>query len=855
MAIYTQQHLLALAEREGRLDFQELMQKRAKDGFTCKIQDLKNDSFEGKGWTLKQGLLNVKEQHDTKELMDYLENKLSSYDWFQTRRYKMEQEQQGKVFEKPQLPYGYDGYAKLFKVLGYWGENPAMDVICLLKTKEGKIAVQVTVRFDKTFAFVGGMIDKGTSEQKDVVLKKCVQEFLEEFYSNDLFVAGSETHKLASAMNPQDLAAALQRAVPPKDPNIPNEFDKLEPMKAELYKVFAQNPGLDFHTKITTLEAKLRQLGEAQKIGAAELDVFWVRIKCCLYQECFPRQFNSMKEFLNNNLVPLPKTINEGDPRNTDTAYMVTYPHYLSIDKHALEQYQKDWGVKPKGGDDVIDAKVKQLEDLYKVPMFSSHGKFLLQAIAHKTQGDPAYISDPVVQEQIAAVEAKIAERELKILGAVQANNGVLVQNDQSFATASGPAQLEQVNNNLPADVRDDTPKSLSYNAQDANQILKSKLGLARYNRMAAILETSGLSASARVVLAKLVNFDKVHIVIDNSGSMDGLDYETIDPETNRTIKITRWQEAKRRVDKLLPLLALAGVKVEFSFLNNPKVVEHKTHAFDFSSKPGQNDVPSLETELYNAQQFLKKVFDARPDGGTEVAPRLKGPTSQGTETKPVFTMLITDGQADDEKEAVAVLNARKNNAANPVTVIGCTNHSEHIGWVRDLAKQPSTCVAMLDDFGKEKSRLAMLQGTMIPFNRAIYEFLHITPRSVGEEAEHGFMVYHYALSQDKPLSQEQLAELLGYSEMTDIEYDMYLDNRVKYQAALRGNPGAQMSGQMAAFGAPAVGNPPPFASAPYVGVGGYPYSNSNNGASSSSSNSNNQQNNRNNQLYNRNNI
>jgi hypothetical protein len=792
----------ALAAREGVLNFQELAKNRREKGFQHFIPDLaKQGKFNGAGWSVTNGLLTVQTQHNTDELMTFLEDKLRHHAWFQTRAQLAEMRAAGKVIEQPVLPAGFDAYTEVFKSLGYWGKNPAMDVVSLLKNADSSLSVQVIVRpHDKKYAFVGGMIDKDYNAQKEAVLEKCYQETLEEWYSNDLFAQGSATIRAANAMQPAQTLEGLRKVLAAP------EFSKLDPIKNDLLKIFEQ-PNVNFNSKMTALEQQLQTLGKAQKIPAEDLDVFWVRMKCKMYQELFPAEYRSLTDFLKTNLVVMPETTNESDPRNTQSGFMTTIPHYFYLDKDELKNKEKEWKVVAKGGDDALTAKVVDLDKLYEKSMFSAHGRILLEAVADLADNHPEILADKNFQAQLNKVQANIEKREATELGLVVNNtSGLVLQNKYSaqkpqsgsasgassssssaqapkaveqLPVISGPADLLQLNNARP----NEEPMEMVVSSQAAGKKLKAKLGDTRYARTLDILEDLRLPVSSLTVLEELSGHARVNILLDNSGSM-GEPYHTADGKST-----SRWKEAESRFTKLLPLLALSGVQVNLRVLNpSGSMPANGVKTFNFSRGIGtQDSVNVLEQELGQAMQFITALFGQGPNGGTTVNPPLSGFFAQAQQGETQLTLFITDGDASDQDNALRTLQSR-NVEANPVTVVACTNQSHEIAWIRNLAAKKGSGVVMLNDFFAEQSHIERLHGPSVPYSHSTWLLLHVTPSVVGNQPAEGLHVYH---EMDKPLSKDQLSEVLGY-EIHDVYYEHYINTcplYIKQQQAATGQP------------------------------------------------------------------
>lgn len=409
---FTTDYIIQLSKRAAALDFQDLLKSRKENGFQHFFLDLKNEAdASGEGWAFSGGLLTVKDPHNTEQIMDFLESKLGHHEWFQTRQNLEELKSQGKTIETPELPEGVESYTQQFKSLGYWGENPAMDVGTFLLEEDGSISVQVIVRpHDHKYALVGGMIDKDFHRQKSAVLEKCFQEFIEELYSNDLFAEGSETLKRTRSFKQSDISNAMQRVLAYP------EFNALNLSKSRLKEIFNQ-PNMSFISRMNEIDTEIKKI---KQFRSEDLEIFLVRIKCRLYQELFPEQYNAMIEFLMDNLSSMPETTNESDPRNTQAAFMTTTPHYFCLDRKKLAEFQQSWYVSAKGGDDAVSVKILRLEDLFDNPMYSAHGRILLEMLADFAKLNPLISKNPVLEQQLNSIDQKLTQRELTELQITQ---------------------------------------------------------------------------------------------------------------------------------------------------------------------------------------------------------------------------------------------------------------------------------------------------------------------------------------------------------------------------------------------------------------------------------------------------
>lgn len=824
-----------LAERQGVLDFQELLKNRREKGFQHFIMDLASEpETAGFGWALKKGVLIVQTNHNSDELMAFLENRLQHHYWFETRAKREERIRGGEIIETPQLPPGFDMYLELFKSLGRWGRNPAMDVVTLLKELDGTLSVQVIVRpFDKKYAFVGGMIDKDMEAQANGILQTCYMEFLEEYYSASLFKKGSPSFKAANtaekvAQLPGLLAALLADK---------KSFGSIQSYVPALLSKLTQG-GLEIN--LLTLERELKKLsGQAlssdptKKIRIEDLDHMWVVIKCQLYRGMFPHEHHSMNDFLQHHLIRMPETTNESDPRNTQSGFMTTVPHYFNLDKDELRRMEAQWLVEPKGGDDAISAKIVSLENLFEQSMFSAHGRILLTVVADLVEKNPALLANPRLQEQLAKIEAHIQNRERAGMGmaphAAQADVAKVVlrpvRGGFSLPATATDVEMGQLSNI--AQSAGAAPIEATDSAELARQDLLLSLGQKRFSRLEDAMRGLGLPNSFLVALNELRTLHNIEIILDNSGSMDGQMLALLNAETNETEMIKRWEAARRRLVQLTPLLALAGVKMDVRFLNRLAMISRtdtpadEVFSFDFSKTPGdeEQDAVGLEQKVAVALNWLGSVFKQRPSGGTYVGPHfdhiIKKTKADGQSR---FTLFITDGEASD-RDVLNGLIANRDKTRLPITVVACTDKPDEIGWARIHQFDPLARFSVLDDFGTESTRLRKAHGHLIHFSQNAWVALHVVPPALPGSPlnESGFFVYHKLMRLGDALTHEQLNEMIGYK-VSDEVYGYYLREKGALTAQLGGAVAAAANGVAVAAApvstAPSAamfGAPPPY--------------------------------------------
>lgn len=402
------QEKLSLKLHELASEFQKkslahLMERRHQNGFQHFIADLKDETYEAPGWSLRKGLLTIRLPLDNplliREIQDFINSRLAKFPWFKQ--------------EKPQdfqpCPHLYQ---LPIKTLGAFGPNKAVDPILLVVDPSGRINILAIRRYDGVRALPGGMLEKN-------VVQTCVNELLEEVFSGDLFRTGGLTANLIDTKYKQDPIAfkskviELVRAAEKSyskvfTPYLARFTDEIEQFDEPVPSVFLARV-LGFLSK-----------ANFQHVDSTELVQIQTHIKCDVYKHCCAEQYGQFKEKLEANLAENRKLVyqespefvlNLTDPRNTDLAYMVTVPLPMVVNTefvHSLAEMGLGMS-ETSAGDDAIAADIIPLEEFCSTDIlpYSDHATLVLHTIADLVMHSKLRLTDALVA-QIAKIDENL---------------------------------------------------------------------------------------------------------------------------------------------------------------------------------------------------------------------------------------------------------------------------------------------------------------------------------------------------------------------------------------------------------------------------------------------------------------
>lgn len=227
MALTSVERAQILTQQAGYIALKKLRIDRERDGYAQFLFDLKDPKYNQKGthWSLTTGLLNItpeglRDRNTLAEVEAIYHGLLSERSWCQRPNSVVPQALE--VSSNPaQLPDG-KGYGVSIKLLGKNGANSAVDPVLLLQANDGSLKVLMIKRFDGSRAFPGGM-------QESNVLNTCIQELLEEVFSDDLFAQESATAQAIHEQKTQHIEQVVVGLI-----NNNEDFKKLRPHVRQL---------------------------------------------------------------------------------------------------------------------------------------------------------------------------------------------------------------------------------------------------------------------------------------------------------------------------------------------------------------------------------------------------------------------------------------------------------------------------------------------------------------------------------------------------------------------------------------------------------------------------------------------
>lgn len=335
---------------------------RRKSIFSAYISDLRDiddtDQFVTNGYKLKNGRLiidlnkvdHIKMQRIISEWMKKLKKS-----WFNTS-YPLEQIIAPK------------NYNANFKVLGKFGANLAVDIVLFTTNSKNELKILSILRDDdmRTPAIPGGFNESD-------VLNTCIQELLEECFSNALFEKKSISNNLINkTIKKYTLINNLKSTL------------KLFEQKLN-YKIISSL--LNLLTEITNnkspSEITTIFLNELKKQTSNNKNIL-AKFKCALYQITLPEQFALFKQFIINNGIIGAQELSSTDERNTNLAWVETQAVRFILNEQKCLNIFHNCGLELSGGDDATKTKLVPVLDFctnQKQP-FALHAFLVLRDLA-----------------------------------------------------------------------------------------------------------------------------------------------------------------------------------------------------------------------------------------------------------------------------------------------------------------------------------------------------------------------------------------------------------------------------------------------------------------------------------------
>ena len=361
------QFIQDIAKKIKNDQLEALLTSRTERGFRAYIHDLKDEQYDESrpGWTLKKGHLTVQLNNpnlNPDALQAYLNLQFRSLNapWFQAAP-----------------PEGFDSvkkpdYHAPFKVLGQYGANPAIDPIFLMQQQDGLVRVLTIKRKSGEFALPGGM-------QEGRVLDNCIKETLEECYSGDLFEEGSLSLAVVES-NPELSLNALQTTL----------TGTLQTTLPEAHQATLNAVIAAAETKEALLPAFLNAIqalntDEHPTFNTTTRTQYLTHTKMALYQQLCPGPFEHFKDFIQAHSERGKKVMHHSDPRNTNHAWMVTTPLYITLTADEMNALEDTCALRACAGDDAVSTHFMALDQFCCDPSvtFAAHAAFVLDGLAH----------------------------------------------------------------------------------------------------------------------------------------------------------------------------------------------------------------------------------------------------------------------------------------------------------------------------------------------------------------------------------------------------------------------------------------------------------------------------------------
>eukprot|EP00604_Paraphysomonas_vestita_P001208 CAMPEP_0174817878 /NCGR_PEP_ID=MMETSP1107-20130205/435_1 /TAXON_ID=36770 /ORGANISM="Paraphysomonas vestita, Strain GFlagA" /LENGTH=466 /DNA_ID=CAMNT_0016028975 /DNA_START=48 /DNA_END=1448 /DNA_ORIENTATION=+ len=261
----------------------------------------------------------------------------------------------------------------------------------------------------------------------------------------------------------------------------------------------------------------------------------------------------------------------------------------------------------------------------------------------------------------------------------------------------------------------------------------------------------------------------KLHFIIDDSGSMRSPTDTMMNEATiyllrnghtaNPQQPMTRWQEAENRLHVIMDVLAyIPTLDIHLTFLNAPNVIQ--------LSRSGTTP------EAFKSQAHSQIVH-----AFSTIDVKYKTPTRRSltrsfeiaaSQPSPTIHYLLTDGVPTDATidEISTLISNRFNPAANPVTLISCTNEDSESEWMKEIEERAPFC-SEIDDYKDEKTEVSLDQGKGFPYTKGYWIVSQLIACINPYDLD--------AIDENLPFSKATLDDILGRVH-TPEEYQYYFE-------------------------------------------------------------------------------
>ena len=288
-------------------------------------------------------------------------------------------------------------------------------------------------------------------------------------------------------------------------------------------------------------------------------------------------------------------------------------------------------------------------------------------------------------------------------------------------------------------------------------------------DQLSAVLARYEVPAGMLSKLLMLSEFEIGEIIVDDSGSMNAQS----DAKGPQGHLLTRWQEAKQRIEQMMELIAYVPAPVFYiHFLNRLDVLELQR---------GTGESP--QAFYQRVQRMLDLEFSQTPNGGTPALEAIRSSLTRHSSGKAVLRYFFGDGVPNGGTPAceqiAQLIQNRSDPARNPFTFISCTNEDSQVEWMKDCEELAPYC-SEFDDFKDESLEIIKDQGKAFPYSYGLHLVGQITAAFNPHDLD--------AMDESVPFTQETLQDLMGY-QVSSEEYKYYFDTFVQAQRVLQQTP------------------------------------------------------------------
>jgi len=286
-------------------------------------------------------------------------------------------------------------------------------------------------------------------------------------------------------------------------------------------------------------------------------------------------------------------------------------------------------------------------------------------------------------------------------------------------------------------------------------------------DQLSALLARYEVPAGMLSKLLMLSEFEIAEIIVDDSGSMNA----QTDAKGPNGESLTRWQEAKQRIEEIMEVIAHIPVAPVFyvRFLNRPDVLELKRNA-------GESPRAFFE----RAKDTLQLEFNKWPSGGTPALEAIVASLTRYPAGVSVLRYFFGDGVPNGGTHAsnqiAQLLIQRTDPSRNPFTFMSCTNTDEDVEWMKDCEEVAPYC-SEFDDYGDESREIIKDQGKAFPYSYGLHLVGQIVAAFNPDDLD--------AMDESVPFTKQTLQDLLGY-QLSPEEYKYYFDSFVEAQRSLQ---------------------------------------------------------------------